>query len=67
LILFLVEKQPDDPNSTKIKIKRDDIEEKVEEEPEETVQIISADEFKIHIEKEGSDGMKIKNKPDGEE
>lgn len=42
-------------------------EEKVEEEEQEGVQFISADEFKIHIEKDGNDTFKIKKKSDQEE
>ncbi len=66
---MIVEKPIEDLN-LKAKSSRDETEEKekIEEDVDEPVQIISADEFKIHIEKEGSDGFKIKKKgEEGEE
>lgn len=57
-----MEKGQDLENSTKIKIRKDEID---EEEP--TVQMISSNhDFKIHIEKEGKD-YKIKKKDEGQE
>jgi len=49
---------------TKIKIRKDDFDEKIEEEPNSIP--ISSNDFKIHIEKEGKD-FKIKKKDDLQE
>jgi hypothetical protein len=54
--------------ASKVKANKEETEEKVEEgEQEEGLQIISADEFKIHIEKDGNDTFKLKKKEDQEE